>query len=77
MSGEGTRVYTRDTLELLNVAFSDYAHSDFAFDTDGKEVIVYHSTSGKQLQELGNPSGVPLAMARLADGKKTLLRGVS
>jgi hypothetical protein len=76
VSDAGTRVYARDTLALLNVAFSDYGHADFAFDVEGKEVIVYHATSGKQLQELGNPSGAPFAMARLADGKKTVLQSV-
>lgn len=77
VSGEGTRVYSRTTLELLNLAFSDFGHADFAFDGEGQEVLVYHATSGKQLLELGNPAGAPFAMARLADGKKTVLQSVS
>lgn len=77
LSGEGTRVYARSTLEMRNVAFSDFGHADFAFDGEGNEVLVYHATSGKQLLELGNPSGAPFAMARLADGKKTVLQSVS
>lgn len=73
VSGEGTRVYDRETFTVLRNAFSDYAHSDFAFDSEGNEVLVYHATSSKQLAELGNPSGAPLAAVRLADGRKTLL----
>ncbi|MGE0682447.1 MAG: hypothetical protein AB7P69_16295 [Candidatus Binatia bacterium] len=73
VSGEGTRIYDRKTLTVLRNAFSDYAHSDFAFDAEGNEVLVYYATSGKQLAELGNPSGAPLAAARLADGRKTVL----
>jgi hypothetical protein len=34
---------------------------------------VYQPSSAKQIIELGNPSGAPLAMSRLRDGKKTIL----
>jgi hypothetical protein len=72
-TGEGARVYDRETLTVLRTAFSDFAHSDFAFNSEGDEVLIYHVTSAKQLAELGNPSGAPLAAARLADGHKTVL----
>jgi hypothetical protein len=77
MTGEGTCVYERDTLSALHYAFSDFAHSDFAIDAEGNEVIVYHPTSTKQLAELGSPEGAPLAMSRLSDAKKTILMNIS
>lgn len=73
VTGEGTRVYNRDNLSVLRLAFHDYAHADFALDGEDNEVILYHGTSSRQIQELGAPSGAALAMSRLSDGKKTLL----
>jgi hypothetical protein len=77
VTGEGTRVYNRNTLSALRYAFSDFAHSDFAIDAEGNEVIVYHPTSTKQIAELGSPEGAPLAMSRLSDAKKTILMNIS
>lgn len=77
VTGEGTRIYNRETLSALRYAFSDFAHSDFAIDAAGSEVIVYHPTSTKQIAELGSPAGAPLAMSRLADAKKTILLNIS
>lgn len=74
--GKGTRVYDRNTLAYLRTAFGDAAHSDFAYDAAGDEVIVYHATSSPALVELGSPSGCPVAQARLSDGKKTKLLDV-
>jgi hypothetical protein len=76
VNGQGTRVYNRDTLSYLHTAFSDAAHSDFAYDAEGNEVIVYHATSSQAIVELGSPSGCPVAQARLSDGKKTRLLDV-
>jgi hypothetical protein len=77
VTGQGTRVYERETLSALCYAFSDFAHSDFALDAEGNEVIVYHPTSTKQLAELGSPASAPLAMSRLSDAKKTILLNIS
>src|SRR5215510_431634 len=71
-NGLGTRLYTR-SLSYVRTLFSDYAHSDFAFDADGNEVMVYDATSGNQVDELScpnPPNGSPLASARLFDGQK-------
>jgi hypothetical protein len=75
-NGQGTRLYDRATLAYVRTLFSDAAHSDFAFDGEGNEVIVYHATSKAQLEELGNPTGCPIALARLADGEKRKLLDV-
>ncbi|MBI3303842.1 MAG: hypothetical protein HYZ72_17390, partial [Deltaproteobacteria bacterium] len=72
-TGEGTRLYNRNDLSYVRTLFSDFAHSDFALDANGNEVIVYHPTSAKQIAELGNPNGSPLAMAQLATGQKTIV----
>jgi len=75
--GRGTRLYSR-TFSYVRTLFSDYAHSDFAFDASGNEVLVYHATSGNQVDELGcpnPPNGSPIASARLLDGQKKILLG--
>jgi hypothetical protein len=77
-NGQGTRLYSRDTLAYVRTLLSDYAHSDFALDATGAEVLVYRATSGKQLNELGCPNpplGSPIARARLSDGQKKILLG--
>jgi hypothetical protein len=74
----GTRVYDRNTLAYLRTLPSEGSHSDFALDTNGDEVLVYHAVSGAQLSGLAAPnppSGSPLASVRLRDGKTTLLLG--
>lgn len=71
--GQGTRLYDRATLQYVRTLFSDAAHSDFAFDAEGNEVLVYHATSKGQILELGSPQGSPIAQVRLADGKRTKL----
>lgn len=76
VTGEGTRVHDRNNLSILRQAFHDYAHADFALDGGGHEVLVYHGASSQQVQELGASSGAALAMSRLSDGKKTLLREI-
>jgi hypothetical protein len=76
VDGKGTRVYKRDDLSYLHTAFADAAHSDFAYDAAGDEVIVYHATGSAALVELGSPNGCPVAQARLSDGKKTKLLDV-
>jgi hypothetical protein len=76
-NGSGTRLYTR-TLSYARTLFSDYAHSDFAFDANGNEVLVYDATSGNQVDELAcpnPPNGSPIASARLFDGQKKILLG--
>jgi hypothetical protein len=77
VTGEGTRVYDRDTLSALRYAFSDFSHCDFAIDAEGNEVLVYHPSSSRQIIELGSSSGSPLAMSRLSDAKKTILLNLS
>jgi hypothetical protein len=72
-NGQGTRLYDRDTLAYMRTVFSDTAHADFAFDAEGREVIVYHATSKAQIKELGAPNGSPIAESRLSDGRKTKL----
>jgi hypothetical protein len=75
--GKGTLVYD-PTLKNKRLLMSAHAHSDFAFDAQGNEVLVYHATEDAQLTELGcpnPPSGSPIASARLSDGKKTILLG--
>jgi hypothetical protein len=77
-NGQGTRLYNRDTLAYVRTVFSDYAHSDFALDATGAEILVYQATSGKQINELGcpnPPNGTPIASARLSDGQKKILLG--
>jgi hypothetical protein len=71
--GQGTRLYDRDTLAYVRTLVSDTSHSDFAFDTERNEVLVYHVTSKAQVEELGSPQGSPIAQVRLADGKRTKL----
>jgi hypothetical protein len=76
--GQGTRLYDRDTLTYIRTLFSDSAHSDFAFDAAGNEVLVYHATETDQINELGcpnPPNGSPIASARLLDGQKKILLG--
>jgi hypothetical protein len=75
--GQGTQVYTRELIPIRKL-FSDYAHSDFAYDVQGNEVLVYEATQSKQLDELGcpnAPNGTPIASVRLSDAKKTILLG--
>jgi hypothetical protein len=75
---KGTRIYDRDTLAYQRTAFSDHAHSDFALNAKGEEVLVYQASSGAAIGELGCPNapkGSPIASARLADGRKTILLG--
>jgi hypothetical protein len=69
--GHGTRLYDRDSLSYIRTLMSDAPHSDFAFDAQGSEVLVYHATSKGQIEELGSPHGSPIAQVRLADGKRT------
>jgi hypothetical protein len=77
-NGQGTRLYKRSNLSYVRTLLSDYAHSDFALDANGAEVLVYQATSGKQINELGcpnPPNGSPIASTRLSDGQKKILLG--
>jgi hypothetical protein len=71
--GQGARLYDRDTFTYLRTLVHDAPHSDFAFDAEGNEVLVYHATSKAQIEELGSPPGSPIAQVRLVDGKRMKL----
>lgn len=75
--GPGTLVYDR-SLAFQRTLISDYSHSDFAYDGDGNEVLVYIASTGDQINELGcpnPPNGSPIATARLSDGQKKIVLG--
>jgi hypothetical protein len=43
-NGQGTRLYNRSNLAYVRTLLSDYAHSDFALDAQGAEILVYQAT---------------------------------
>jgi hypothetical protein len=76
-NGADTRVYDR-TLTFQRVLLSDFAHSDFALDAAGDEVLVYEANTGKQLTEVGCPNapiGSPFVSVRLEDAEKKIILG--
>lgn len=75
--GQGVQSYTRELVPVRKL-LPNPSHSDFAYDAQGNEVLVYQATEEAQLNELGcpnPPNGSPIASARLMDGQKKILLG--
>jgi hypothetical protein len=66
----GTRVYDR-LLNHLHTLHPDFAHEDFAFDSDGEEVMVWLAKTGPQTQPFQGKSYV--IKGRLSDGNVTTI----